>query len=50
MPHGRLARAFAQARDRLDCSCVPDISLVPYTGGDVLVVESDGGIGKLGRQ
>jgi hypothetical protein len=33
-----------------DCSCVPDISLVPHTGGDVIVVKSDGGVGKLRRQ
>jgi hypothetical protein len=33
-----------------ECSCVPDISLVPDGSGDVLVVTADGAVTKFARQ
>jgi hypothetical protein len=33
-----------------ECSCVPDISLVPDGGGEVLVVEAGGTVTKVARQ
>jgi hypothetical protein len=33
-----------------ECSCVPDISLIPDGGGEVLVVEAGGAVTKVASQ